>query len=80
MEEKLRLSDRIRRTARFKHLGLRTENSYLNWIKRYYFHFNKQDPALMGSDQIRNFLSHLAVNLHVSDSTQNQAFSALCQV
>ena len=77
MEEKPRLSDRIRRTARFKHLSLRTENSYLNWIRRFYLFCNRRDPARLGKEEIRNFLSHLATDKHVSASTQNQAFSAI---
>ena len=31
----------------------------------------------MGSPEVKNFLTHLAVALHVAPSTQNQAFSAL---
>ena len=77
MEEKPRLSDRIRRTARLRHLSIRTENSYLNWIRRFYLFCNKQDPARLGKEEIRNFLSHLAADRHVSASTQNQAFSAI---
>ncbi len=77
MEEKPRLSDRIRRTARFKHLSLRTENSYLNWIRRFYLFCNRRDRARLGKEEIRNFLSHLATDKHVSASTQNQAFSAI---
>ena len=69
MEQKARLSDRIRAAARLKHLSFRTENNYLNWIKRYYLYFKKQDPTLLNSDHIRGFLSHLAVDLHVSAST-----------
>ena len=77
MEQKQRLSERIRTTARYKQLSLRTENSYFSWIKRYYYFYNRKDPSLLSADHIRNFLSNLAVERHVSASTQNQALCAL---
>src|SRR5262245_9667123 len=72
-----KLSDRIRQTARLKHLSFRTEKSYLNWIKRSYIFNNQQDPSQLGIEQIRHFLTNLAANHHVSPSTQNQALCAL---
>jgi integron integrase len=46
-------------------------------MKRYILFHNKRHPNDMGSAEIEKFLSHLAVNLKVSASTQNQAFNAL---
>jgi site-specific recombinase XerD len=40
------------------------------------FH-HKRHPAEMGGDQIRQFLTHLAVEANVAASTQNQALCAL---
>jgi integron integrase len=37
----------------------------------------ERNPKDMGSTEVKAFLTHLAVNEHVSASTQNQAFSAL---
>jgi integron integrase len=62
---------------RLKHYSIKTEKSYLPWIERYVvFHANR-DPKEMGEREVEAFLSHLAVNLRVSSSTQNQAFNAL---
>jgi len=47
------------------------------WIKRYIFFHNKKHPREMGEAEITSFLTHLAVDKHVSASTQNQALSAL---
>ena len=47
------------------------------WVRRFVFHQGLRHPTGMGADEIRSFLSHLAVNKHVSASTQNQAFNAL---
>lgn len=55
----------------------RTETAYLDWINRYLnFHTNRH-PVKMGLPEIEAFLIHLAVDLNVSGSTQNQALHAL---
>lgn len=49
----------------------------MDWIKRFvHFHGNRH-PSEMGEKEINAFLSHLAVNKHVSASTQNQALCAI---
>ena len=62
---------------RVKHYSLRTEKSYVDWIKRYIWHFDKRHPKDMGAAEVEVFLTHLAVERNVSASTQNQAKSAL---
>ncbi len=59
------------------HYSPRTEKVYLYWIRRYIFHNGLRHPDGMGAEEIRAFLSHLAVNEHVSASTQNQALCAI---
>ncbi len=71
------LLDRARHLIRLKHYSIRTEKSYLPWIERYMLFHNNRDPKDMGGAEIERFLSHLAVDLKVSASTQNQAFNAL---
>ena len=56
-----KLLDQVRRTARLKHLSLRTERAYVGWVYRFVLHHGKQHPATMGEREIRDFLSHLAV-------------------
>ena len=55
----------------------RTEDAYLQWIKRFILHHGKRHPRDMGVAEVEGFLSHLAVAKNVSVSTQNQAKSAL---
>ena len=55
----------------------RTEKTYIYWIRRFILHHRKRHPKEMGSSEIVDFLSHLAVEEEVSASTQNQALSAL---
>jgi hypothetical protein len=71
------LLERARHLIRLKHYSIRTEQSYLPWIQRYIVFHNSRDPMEMASQEVESFLSHLAVNLKVSASTQNQAFNAL---
>jgi integrase len=74
---KRKLLDQVRDVIRLKHYSIRTEQAYVNWIRRYIFFHNKRHPKEMGSREIEDFLTHLAVNERVSASTQNQAFNAL---
>lgn len=77
MPEPPRLLDRVRHTCRLRRSSPRTERAYLGWIKRYIFFHEKRHPQEMGEVEIRQFLVHLAVELKVAASTQNQAFCAL---
>src|SRR5262245_5179735 len=72
-----KLLDRVREACRVRHYSMRTENAYVDWIKRFILFHHKRHPLEMGAAQINAFLTHLAVDGHVSASTQNQAFSAL---
>lgn len=72
-----RLLDRVREALRVKHYSIRTEESYIAWIRRYILFHNKRHPNVMGGDEVEAFLTHLAVHGNVAASTQNQALSAL---
>jgi integrase len=76
MPEK-RLREQVRDVARLRHLGLRTEETYWNWIKRYILFHEKQHPRSLNAQDISGFLTHLAVEGRVAASTQNQALNAL---
>lgn len=76
-ERKRKLLDQVSDVARFKHLSLRTEDAYRNWIKRFILFHGKRHPRELNADAVRTFLTHLAVNERVAASTQNQAFNAL---
>jgi integron integrase len=62
---------------RVKHYSIRTEQAYVDWIRRYILFHRKRHPKEMGEKEITEFLTHLAVEKNVAASTQNQAFSAL---
>ena len=72
-----KLLDQVRDVIRLKHYSIRTEKAYVSRIRRYILFHNKQHPIEMGSREIEDFLTHLAVDENVAASTQNQAFNAL---
>jgi len=70
----------LRTRLRTQHLALATEQAYVQWVKRFAarFHIEQRDQwSTVGAEQVRQFLSELAVDGRVAASTQNQAFSAL---
>jgi integron integrase len=74
---KPKLLDQVRDAIRTRHYSYRTEEAYVGWIKRFIFFHHKRHPAEMGPAEITQFLTALAVDRHVSASTQNQALAAL---
>lgn len=74
---KPKLLDQVRIHLRSLHYSRRTEESYVNWIKRFILFHNKTHPENLGKDDIRKFLNHLAVNRNVAASTQNQALQGI---
>ena len=72
-----RLLDQMREILRVHHYSIRTEEAYLEWVKRYILFHNKRHPSDMGEKEVSAFLTYLAVKKHVSASTQNQALSAI---
>ena len=72
-----RLLDRVRMATRALHYSLRTEESYVGWVRRFILFHGKRHPQEMGTAEINRFLTDLAVVGHVAASTQDQARSAL---
>jgi integron integrase len=60
-----------------RHRSLSTERSYVGWVKRFIFFHEVRHPWEMGKEEVGAFLNHLAVELGVAASTQNQALNAL---
>ena len=71
------LPGRLREELAVRHDAARTIKSYVQWVRRYLAFHGRRHPGEMGAPEIHAFLSHLATDLVVSASTQNQAVSAL---
>ena len=72
-----RLLDCLRDRIRLKHYSIRTEKAYLDWNRRFILFHNKKHPRIVGTQEVEQFLTYLAVNGRVASSTQNQALSAI---
>lgn len=67
----------VRQEIRTMRYSIKTEKSYLWWIKGFILFNDKKHPNDMGNHEIERFLNHLAVNRQVSSATQNQALCAI---
>jgi site-specific recombinase XerD len=71
------LSNELSQALRSRHYSRRTEQSYCRWVRRFILFHHLRHPAEMGEAEVNAFLTYLAVERHVSVSTQTQALSAL---
>jgi integron integrase len=72
-----RLLDQVMQAMRVKHYARATEESYVQWIRRFILFHGKRHPRDMGAGELELFLTNLAVEGQVSASTQNQALNAI---
>lgn len=78
----MKLLDQYVQACKMRHLARNTRHIYRRWVVEF-LQFHRQrtgawkHPADMGTRDIEAFLTHLAVNRRVAESTQNQAFSAI---
>ncbi len=72
-----KLLDQLRDRIRVKHYSIRTEQAYVQWVKRYLFFHGMRHPNEMGKPEVEAFLTSLAVERNVAASTQGQALAAL---
>ena len=72
-----KLLDQVRDVIRRKHYSFRTEQIYVDWIRRFILFHGKRHPKEMAETEVTEFLTYLAREGKVAASTQNQALSAL---
>jgi integron integrase len=73
----MKLLDQVRSIIRQRHYSIRTEQAYVQWIKKFILFNGKRHPKDMGEPEIARFVSHLAEKRRVAASTQNQALNAV---
>ena len=66
-----------RKAIRLRHYSYSTEKTYLGWIGRFGSYLKDRRPEDVDGDDIKNYLTHLAIHQRVLASTQNQAFNSL---
>ena len=72
-----KLLERMRETLQVKHYSYRTEQTYIEWCRRFILFHDKRHPKDMGNAEVEAFITHLATRRKVAASTQNQALSAI---
>lgn len=71
-----RLQERMKMDMELKNLSLRTMQAYLGWARAFVVHYGKS-PEHMGHNEIRDYLHYLLKDKKASQSSVNQAYSAL---
>lgn len=74
---KFRLLQQVRNAIRTRGYSARTEETYVRWIRSFILFHSRRHPATMGDAEIREFITHLAVDRGVAPPTQNQALAAI---
>ncbi len=67
----------LRRNMRLRGYSIRTEKSYIYWIKYFIRFSNRAHPSTLGKAEIEAFLEHLANDRHVTQNTQRVALNSL---
>ena len=62
---------------KIRHYSPKTLNAYTNWVRKFQAFTKSKEPESLSTQEVKQFLTSLAVKAKVSSSTQNQAFNAL---
>lgn len=69
--------DQLHTAIKVRHYSNKTWQAYRYWLQQFQIFTKSKDSRLLSMDDVKGFLSHLAVNKQVAASSQNQAFNAL---
>ena len=67
----------VRELMRVQNYAIRTEQAYVEWIKRFILFHQKRHTDEMGESEIAAFLTHLVVDRNVAPAILGQALNAL---
>jgi len=68
---------KLNSAIKVRHYSRKTLQAYRSWMRRFQAFTLSKDPELLCMDDVKGFLTSLAVEKKVAASTQNQAFNAL---
>ena len=68
-ENNPKLLQQVRDVVRRKQYSIRTEQVYVDWIKRFILYHKKRHPSEMGEEEVAEFLTHLARDRNVAPAT-----------
>lgn len=69
--------DKLAGEIRARHYSRKTLKAYADWSRKFQFYLKHKLPQDLTPDDVKAYLTYLAVTCKVSASTQNQAFNAL---
>ena len=69
--------DGLTSAIKIRHYSPKTLDAYKIWTQKFQTFAESKDPRLLSMDDVKGFLSFLAVHKNISASSQNQAFNAL---
>jgi integron integrase len=69
--------DKLKNEITLRHYSPKTLRSYSGWVSRFQDYTRSKDTKLLTSNDVKDYLTYLAVKRKVSASSQNQAFNAL---
>ena len=72
-----KLMEEVRRGLIAQGYALKTERTYVHWIRKYVKHHLPNHPRDLGADEVNQYLTYLAVDCNLSPTTQNQCRAAL---
>ena len=67
----------LRADMRLRGYSIRTEQTYITWIRRYINFTNRKHPRETGPEEVKKFLTWMAVRFQVTPNTQKVALNAL---
>ena len=67
----------LKNAVKLRHYSPKTLKTYSGWARKFQTYTKSKDPSLIAVDDVKAFLTWLAVDQGVSASSQNQAFNAL---
>jgi len=68
---------KLNNAIKTRHYSPKTLKAYSGWLRQFQAYNKSKDPRLLSADDVKAFLTWLAVKRGVSASSQNQAFNAL---
>lgn len=68
---------RMAAEIKVRHYSRKTLKTYAQWTRQFQYFLKNKPPESLGSDDVKAYLTHLAVDCHVAATTQNQAFNSL---
>jgi hypothetical protein len=69
--------ERLQVAIKVRHYSNKTWQAYRYWLQQFQTYTKSIDARLLDMDDVKGFLSYLAMNKQVAASSQNQAFNAL---